>query len=126
MKFTTILLIASLFCTFSCHKAATDPPTVSIVSPLADDQFSNDLVIKIKGDVSDVSALHSLTIKITDDKTKAVLFTESPVVHDLKTYAFNVAWTAKVSDWTDATVTVTAANHDEIETIKTIKIKIWF
>jgi hypothetical protein len=124
MKFTTILLFTSLFCMVSCHKS-TDAPTVSITSPVADDQFSNDLVIKIKGEVADAVALHSLSITITDDKTKAVLFTESPPVHDLKTYAFSTTWKVKVSDWTDATVTVTAMNHDDKETVKAIKIKIW-
>ena len=126
MKFTTLILILSLLTTFSCHKTSTtSPPTLSIAAPLGDDQFAGGQVIKISGETTDAEALHSLTIKITDDKTKAVLFTESPPVHDLKTYKFNVVWTAKVADWTDATVTVTAINHDEIETTKTIKIKIW-
>lgn len=126
MKFTTLILILGLLTTFSCHKTSTtSPPTLSIVAPLGDDQFAGGQVIKISGETGDADGLHSLTIKITDDKTKAVLFTESPPVHDLKTYKFNVVWTAKVADWTDATVTVTAINHDEIETTKTIKIKIW-
>jgi hypothetical protein len=124
MKFTTILLFASLFCMVSCHKS-TDAPTVSITSPVADDQFSNDLVIKMKGEVSDVAGLHTMKIKITDDKTNAVLFTESPTVLNLKSYTFNTTWTAKVADWTDATVTITAANHAGTETVKSIKIKIW-
>jgi hypothetical protein len=128
MKFTSILFVLSLFCLISCHKHssdATDAPTVSITSPVADDQFSNDLVIKMKGEVADLDGLHTMTIKITDDKTKAVLFTESPNVLNSKTYTFNTAWTAKVSDWTDATLSVTAANHAGKETIKMIKIKIW-
>jgi Bacterial Ig domain len=127
MKFTTVILILSLLTTFSCHKTSTTtaPPTLSIAAPLGDDQFAGGQIIKISGQTADADGLHSLTIKITDDKTKAVLFTESPPVHDLKTYAFSVAWTAKVTDWTDATVTVTAINHDDLEVTKTIKIKIW-
>lgn len=122
---TAFLLILSLLCVVSCQKNSSDPPIVNIVTPLADDQFSNGQDIRIKGDVSDAVNLHALVIKITDDKTGAVLFSNTPEVHDLKTYTYDVTWKAKVSDWTDATVTVTAENHADIQTTKTIKIKIW-
>ena len=116
------LLISSLL---SCHKTSTDAPIVNIVTPLVDDQFTSGQDIRIKGDVSDAVNLHGLTIKITDDKTGTVLFSNTPDVHDLKTYTYDVTWKAKVSDWTDATITVIAENHAEIQTTKTIKIKIW-
>jgi hypothetical protein len=127
MKITSILLIAALFCAVACHKTDTAAlaPTLSIAAPLGDDQFTSGQSIAIKGETGDADGLHTLTIKITDDKTKVVLFTQSPAVLDKKTYTYNVAWTAKVTDWTDATVTVTAANHGGKETIKTAKIKIW-
>lgn len=118
-----MLLLSACF-TFSCNKEASEP-AVTIAAPLVDDQFSNGQVITIKGEASDDENLHSLSIKITDDKTGAVLFSETPSVHDLKTYTFNTSWTSKVNDWTDATVTVTAVNHDDLTTIKTVKIKIW-
>lgn len=123
--FKTFLLISIVLIGFSCHKTADSAPTLTIAAPLVDDQFANGQVITIKGDVADEVRLHELHIKITDDKTGAVLYSNEPTVHDLKSYAFNVAWTAKVSDWTDATVTITAENHDEQQTIKTVKIKIW-
>ena len=123
---TTFLLATSLIYTSACHKKSSAVPTVSITSPAVDDQFANDLVIKMKGEIGDADGLHALTIKITDDKTGAVLFTKYPVVHDLTTYAFNESWVAKVADWTDATVTVMAENHDGGITTKTVKIKIWF
>jgi Bacterial Ig domain len=125
MKLTTLFLIASLFFTYSCHKSGTDAPTLSVAAPLGDDQFTSGQPITIKGETTDVNGLHSLKISITDDKTKAVLYAQSPPVLNLKTYAFNAVWTAKVSDWTDATVTITAINHANIEVTKTIKIKIW-
>ncbi len=125
MKFTTLFLVASLFCTFSCQKHATDAPTLSVAAPLGEAQFTDGQPITIKGETGDADGLHSLKITITDDKTKAVLYAQSPPVLNLKTYAFNAIWTAKVSDWTDATVTITAANHANIEVVKTIKIKIW-
>ena len=123
---TVFLLATSLIYTSACHKKGTEGPTVTITSPAVDDQFANDLVIKMKGEVSDETQLHALTIKITDDKTGAVLFTKSPRVYDLPTYTFNESWTAKVADWTDATVSVTAENHDGTLTTQTVKIKIWF
>jgi hypothetical protein len=120
----SFLLMSSLFCLTACHKTV-DGPTVTITSPAADDQFANDLIVKIKGEVTDASKLHSLTIKITDDKSGAVLFTKSPAVYDLTSYTFSEAWTAKVADWVDATVTVTAENHAGEITTQTVKIKIW-
>ncbi len=130
MKFSHILIVfllaTSLIYTSACHKKSSTGPTVTITSPAADEQFANDLVIKMKGDVSDKDQLHALTIKITDDKTGAVLFTKSPKVYDLTTYTFNESWTAKVTDWVDATVSVTAENHDGTMTTQTVKIKIWF
>lgn len=123
--FTAFLWVSSLLCIVSCQKSNSDAPIVNIVTPLADDQFSGGQDIRIKGDVSDAVNLHALTIKITDDKTGAVLFSNTPEVHDVKTYTYDVTWKAKVSDWTDATVTVIAENHADIQTTKTIKIKIW-
>ncbi len=123
--FKTFFLVATLFLGFSCHKTADSAPTLTIAAPLADDQFTSGQVITIKGDAADAVRLHELTIKITDDKTGAVLYSNTPYCHDLQSYAFNVTWTAKVTDWTDATVTITAENHDSQQTIKTVKIKIW-
>ncbi len=123
--FTPFLLVSYLLLVISCHKTATDLPTLTIASPLVDDQFTSGQVITIKGEAADAERLHELHIKITDNKTGAVLFLSDPTVHDLKSYAFNVTWTAKVSDWTDATVTITAINHDNQQALKTVKIKIW-
>ena len=123
--YSFILLTFSLFINVSCTKTSTSGPTLTVVSPLVDDSFTSGQVITIKGETSDAVKLHGLTIKITDDKTGAVLFTSSPPCHDLKTYSFDVTWTAKVSDWTDATVSIISENHDEMQTVKTVKIKIW-
>ncbi len=123
--FGVLFLVSMLLFTVSCHKTAKDLPTLTIAAPLADDQFTSGQVITIKGEAADAVRLHALSIKITDDKTGAVLYSNEPYVHDLKSYDFNVTWTAKVNDWTDATVTITAENHDEQQTVKTVKIKIW-
>ena len=123
--FFGFLLVASIFTSTSCHKASENAPTLSISSPVVDEQFANELPIKLTGNVSDADGLHSMTIKVTDDKSGVVLFTKSPNVLNLKTYAFSESWTPKVTDWVDATVTVIAENHDGQKATKTIKIKIW-
>jgi hypothetical protein len=123
--FTGFLLILSVFTSTSCHKASENGPTVSITTPAVDEQIANELPVKLTGNVSDADGLHSLTIKITDDKSGVVLFTKSPNVLNLKSYAFSESWTPKVTDWVDATVTVVAENHGAKQTTQTVKIKIW-
>lgn len=130
MRFLNIItaffsLSSLLLFSTSCHKNSADIPTLTITAPLADDNFANNQVITIKGEAADAERLHELTIKITDDKTGVILFSSTPYVHDLKSFAFNVTWTAKVADWTDATVTVIAKNHVDLQAVKTVKIKIW-
>jgi hypothetical protein len=120
----SLLFLGFLFLA-SCQKNSVAGPNLSITSPAVDDNFTGGQVISIKGETSDDVKLHALTIKITDDKTGAVLFTNAPTVHDMKSYSYNVTWTAKVSDWTDATVTVTSENQESVQTVKTVKIKIW-
>ena len=123
--FAGFLLVSSLFIGTSCHKASENGPTLAITSPAVDEQVANELPLKLTGNVSDADGLHSMTIKITDDKSGAVLFTKSPNVLNLKTYAFSESWTPKVTDWVDATVTVVAENHGAKQTMQTVKIKIW-
>ena len=123
--FAGFLLVSSLFIGTSCHKMSENGPTVSITSPVVDEQIANELALKLTGNVSDADGLHSMTIKITDDKSGAVLFTKSPNVLNLKTYAFSESWTPKVTDWVDATVTVVAENHGAKQTTQKVKIKIW-
>ncbi len=118
-------LFLTLFCTFSCKKANIEGPIINIATPLVDDQFTSGQDIRIKGDVSDVVDLHALTIKITDDKTGAVLFTTSPTVHAVKTFTYDVTWKAKVTDWIDATITVVVENANKVQTKKEQKTKIW-
>ena len=87
--------------------------------------MSNGQVLAIKGQVGDANGLHTLSIKITDDKTSAVLFQTTPSVLNEKNYALNTNWTVKVSDWTDATMVITAANHAGMKVEKTVKFKLW-
>ncbi len=125
---TFALMLGLILTNISCKKTdetAATAPTVKVMTPEAGENFAGGQIIKIKGETADVDGLHTLSIKITDDKTSAVLYTSSPAVLNLKTFTFDAAWTAKVTDWTDATVTITAANHKGQTTVNTLKIKIW-
>ena len=51
------MLATSLIYTSACHKKSSIGPTVTITSPAADDQFANDLVIKMKGEIADAAVL---------------------------------------------------------------------
>ncbi len=128
--FSIALFITILSCALACKKNAEvvvedTPPTLTLNSPNDNDQLLGGQVLIIKGQVGDAKGLHTLTIKITDDKTGAVLFQNTPSVLDMKSYDLNTNWTVKVSDWIDATATVTAANHAGMKTEKKVKFKLW-
>ena len=93
-------------------------PTVKVLLPIEGDQFVNGQSITIKGDIADVATLKSVTIKITDDKTGAVYYTSSLTSKDINNNAFNVAWAAKVPDWSDSTITVTVENTNNQTALK--------
>ena len=127
---TFLLVSATLFLYTACKKndetaAPATPPTVSMTSPVENDQMLGGQLLKIKGQISDAAGLHTLSVKITDDKTGAILFQSTPTVLNMKTYTLDASWTVKVNDWTDATMTVTATNHAAMQTVKTVKFKMW-
>jgi hypothetical protein len=126
----TILFVSSLSFTACIKdiKMGNDTPaapTVKVLLPIEGDQFVNGQSITIKGDIVDVATLKSLSIKITDDKTGATYYTNSLTSKDIVSNAFEVAWAAKVPDWSDSTITVTVENTSSQATSKTVKIKIW-
>jgi hypothetical protein len=127
---TTILLLSSL-CWTGCIKDIKmgddkpAAPTVKVVLPIEGDQFVNGQSITIKGDIADAATLKSLNIKITDDKTGATYYTSSLTSKDITSNAFEVAWAAKVPDWSDSTITVTVENTSNQTASKAVKIKIW-
>jgi hypothetical protein len=122
--FTILCLVLACKKNAEGSPAAT-APTLTLASPTENDQLLNGQVLAIKGQVGDVNGLHTLSIKITDDKTSTVLFQTTPTVLNEKNYALNTSWTVKVSDWTDATMVITAANHAGMKTEKKIKFKLW-
>lgn len=102
----------------------TEKPVINLSTPRVKDTFKNGDTIRIAGTVTDNESLHVLTVEIKNNATNAVLFTESPTVHDLLTYTLATRWKANVSMHTDATLTITAQDHDNNVSTKTTSIHI--
>jgi hypothetical protein len=125
------LFLSLLFIVVACKKNAdvTPPvakaPTLTLNSPNDNDQLLGGALLSIKGQVTDATGLKTLSVKITDDKTSAVLFQTTPSVLDMKSYEINTSWTVKVTDWTDATATITVINNSGLKTEKLVKFKLW-
>jgi hypothetical protein len=105
--------------------AVATAPTLTLNSPNDNDQLLGGTSLNIKGQVADGTGLKTLSIKITDDKTSAILFQADPSVSNQKNVALNTSWTVKVNDWTDATMTITAVNTAGMKTEKLVKFKLW-
>jgi Bacterial Ig domain len=105
--------------------AVATAPTLTLNSPNDNDQLLGGTSLNIKGQVADATGLKTLSIKITDDKTSAILFQADPSVSNQKNVALNTSWTVKVNDWTDATMTITAVNIAGMQTEKLVKFKLW-
>jgi hypothetical protein len=130
LRLSIILVFSVVVLVISCKKKeettpAVTAPTLKLAAPTENDQLLNGQILNIKGQVGDINGLHTLSIKIIDDKTSTILFQTTPSVLNEKNYALNTSWTVKVSDWTDATMIITAANHAGMKTEKTVKFKLW-
>jgi Bacterial Ig domain len=130
-KIITAILLVSSLCWTGCIKDikmgndTPTAPTVKVLLPIEGDQFVNGQSITIKGDIVDAATLKSVTIKVIDDKTGMIYYTNSLTSKDVSNNTFNVAWVAKVPDWSDSTVTVTIENASNQMASKAVKIKIW-
>jgi len=130
---TSFIFFLAMFQLISCkkdddHQHDVDTsdkvkPTVVINTPSNLQMYNNGDTIKIRGQVSDAS-LHELLIKIVKDSDHSVLFSETTNVHDLSAYTFNSNWKSVVSDHTNASVIVTAKDHNSNVGSDTIKIHI--
>jgi hypothetical protein len=125
----TLLLLVSLFIlSESCKKESTTTPsviTLSVAAPNENQDFSNGDKLSIKGAVSDGNGLHTLTIEVIDDKTGKLILEKKPTVLDMKSYNFEETWNVQVSEWTNATLKVTAKNHSNETMTKSLKINLW-
>ncbi|MEZ4805821.1 MAG: hypothetical protein R2852_10140 [Bacteroidia bacterium] len=100
-----------------------DKPVITINTPTAMQIYNSGDTIRIKGMVTDAS-LHELLIKITKDSDGSELFSETPTVHDLKSYTIDTYWKSAVSGHTNATLVVLAEDHDSNVSSDTVHIHI--
>lgn len=126
-----LLLVAALSMpavgTFTaCHdhdhdENDTEAPVVTIESPAEGASLSGE--VHVHGLVTDAS-LHELSIKVTRDDNNAVLLEVAPEVHDLTEYDFDEHFTAGLLSETNATLVVTAEDHNSNVTTKTVRFKV--
>lgn len=126
LKLTFIGLV--IFAFQSCKKDDHDhdandsnKPTVSVTNPSDFQSFNLGDTVKIRGQVADKS-LHELLVKIVDDSSQAVLFSEAPTVHDMTSFSLNSNWKSLVSKLTSATVVVVAEDHNSNVAADTVRI----
>jgi hypothetical protein len=94
------------------------PPELTINSPTVNQSFHSGDMISITGKTTDKS-LHELKITITDDKD-SVIYTKLPEVHDLTSYDFNESTNIIVTATKTFKLTITAEDHMEQATAKTV------
>ena len=121
--FISVFTITSLVT--SCKKeTANKAPEIAILEPTANDTvtISVDPELHVEFTATDDEGLHTLSVKIKT--ASATLFNDtSAMVHDLKTYNYHEHYTfSGITTLTPATVEITAEDHDEVITMKTIQV----
>ena len=129
MQFHKILVLASLFAitaTVACKKTETpttttdtEAPALTITAPIAGAMPQVADAVAVTGTTSDNDELHELTLELRKTGTTAVLWTKSPIVHDLKSYSFSETIPSGLATG-DYTLTATAEDHNDLKTIKTV------
>lgn len=132
MKFIYSLLLLSVFAT-ACkkeeddhnHNTTTDTskPVINITAPSNTTMYNNGDTVKIRGTVTD-NSLHELLIRIIKDSDGSELFRATPTVHDLTSYSISENWKSSVSDHTNASIIISAEDHNSNVGSDTVHIHI--
>jgi hypothetical protein len=127
-RFFSILLMALIlsFTFVACDKeddmTDKDAPVIILTEPVDGGEFANGEEIHIEGTVTDES-LHEFKIEIKNNSTGAVLFSESPTVHDKTSYDFHTHYEVNgITEHTEATLTIEVADHSDNITKKTLTV----
>jgi len=121
--FFSVIIISLVLLVNACTKKDTTPPTLSLTSPTDASTFHLNDSIRIIGTSTDESLLE-LQIKITNDSSSAIMYLDTPEVHDLTSYNINSSWKVNVSPNVNATLTVTVEDHSDHTTIQTRRLYI--
>lgn len=107
----------------SCKKdeeeTDTNAPLITVSSPSESAMFMNGDTVFIKANVTDAS-LHELLVKIQNTGTSEVVFTATPVVHDLTEYNLDTYWVSNVSDHSNMLLSIEAIDHNDNSSSKTV------
>ncbi len=120
-------LLFSAFCLLmvaACHDHHEDDanaPVLTLENPIAGASLSGE--IHIHGKVTDES-LHAMEIKLTRDSDGTELLKVTPEVHDKTEYSFDEHVTPMVAIETAVTLTITATDHSDNTTTKTVKFTV--
>lgn len=128
-----LLAVSSLSIIFisSCKKDTTttttdavdtEKPVVIITSPKANNKFMNGDTIRIQGTATENDELHEMKITLKNTTKDTLLFSETPVVHALKSYTINTMCIAKAIAHSDCVLTITASDHSSNVTTVTVPI----
>lgn len=98
-------------------------PVLTIQSPTNMQMYNNGDTVWIKGTLTD-NSLHECYMVIKKNADSSILFEQSPTVHDLTSYDINAFWKSSVKDQTNATLTITAQDHNSNVVTKTVGIHI--
>lgn len=98
-------------------------PVLTIQSPTDLQMYNNGDTVWIKGTLTD-NSLHECYIALKNNADSSILFEQSPTVHDLTSYDINTFWKSSVKDHTNATLTITAQDHNSNVVTKTVAIHI--
>jgi Bacterial Ig domain len=99
------------------------PPEVTILTPTANQSFTNGTVISITGKLTDDYGLYQGTIKVVNDATGFILVNQPYEIHGLLSYNFSLNHTVSVNSATDYTITVSFEDHGLNTSSKSVKVK---
>lgn len=106
-------LIILLTVAVSCNKTAKEGPLLTIEYPYNDTLLHVGDTVRIRGIVSDSRDLHELNIKLYSPGSSQILFWDTPVVHNLKSYSFDYfIHNLQVVPATPLKVRVEVSDHD--------------
>jgi hypothetical protein len=114
--FSAIIFLAILFF-ISCKDK--EAPKVSLDTPSENQVFKSGDNISIKGTVTD-KELHEMSMIITVDGSGQQVFTRTPTVHDLTSYAINESASFVVTQPVHYLLTISASDHEDHTTVKTV------
>jgi hypothetical protein len=115
-QFIAFVLVFALFFTSCKDKEA---PVITLQTPTDNQVFHSGDYIKIKGTLTD-KELHEMSMVITVNGSSQQVFTRTPTVHDLKSYDINDSAMFVVSQPVSYLLTVTASDHQDHTTVKTV------